>query len=273
MAAAGVLPLPGGEERGEARQPLLPAAREIPRGEGVGEVLEPVRVPAFQEGIGARLEFDVSRPQLSGQPVVLVEADTSGKGKVWAEAHEHPAPGPIIHVEVVLDDPALGQLQVPAVVLRVADGDQDARWFAGPEDDDHLVGLGALKVGRDKLVAPTGRRVDDGSAPRQRAVLYPVLELVGDVAEHVAAHGVLIPVGVEEPDHTFGLLEGLDKAVEQDPVEAPIPKANAILMVLVERVHGHLLRGEIPGAYAMNGSTGVLTSDISGISRAQPLAS
>jgi hypothetical protein len=50
----------------------------------------------------------------------------------------------------------------------------------------------------------------------------------------------------------------LDKAVEQDPVEAPISKANAILMVLVERVHGHLLRGEIPGAYAMNGSTGVL---------------
>jgi hypothetical protein len=45
------------------------------------------------------------------------------------------------------------------------------------------------------------------------------------------------------------LLEGLNEAVEQDPVEAPIPKANAILMVLVERVHGHLLRGEIPGAY------------------------
>src|SRR5262249_39950000 len=80
MAAAGVLPLPDGEERGEARQPLLPAAREIPRGEGVSEVLEPARVPAFQEGIGALLEVDALRPQLSGQPVVLVEADTGRKG-------------------------------------------------------------------------------------------------------------------------------------------------------------------------------------------------
>jgi hypothetical protein len=147
---------------------------------------------------------------------------------------------------------------VPAVVLLVADGNQDARRFAGPEDDDHLVGLGALKVGRDKRVAPTGRRVDDGSAPSQRAVLHPVLELVGDVAEHISAHGVLMPVGVEEPDHALGLLEWLDKAVEQDPVEAPISKANAIPMVLVERVHGHLLRGEIPRAYAMSGSMGVL---------------
>ena len=36
------------------------------------------------------------------------EADTGGKGEVRAEPHEHPAPGAIIHVEVVLDGPALG---------------------------------------------------------------------------------------------------------------------------------------------------------------------
>jgi hypothetical protein len=34
-----------------------------------------------------------------------------------------------------------------------------------------------------------------------------------------------MPVGIEEPDHALGLLEWLDEAVEQDPVEAPIPKS------------------------------------------------
>ena len=40
MLAAGFLPLPGGKERREARQPLLAATQQIPRGERVGELLE-----------------------------------------------------------------------------------------------------------------------------------------------------------------------------------------------------------------------------------------
>jgi hypothetical protein len=57
----------------------------------------------------------------------------------------------------------------------------------------------------------------------------------------------VIPVRVEEPDDAFGLLEGLDQAVEQDAIETPVAEANAILMMLVECVHGSLLRGDIPG--------------------------
>ena len=75
-----------------------------------------------------------------------------------------------------------------------------------------------------------------------------MVELISDLPQHVAANGVLIPIGAEESDHTFGLLEGLDEAVERNAVEAAIAESNAILVVLVESVHGDLLCAEIPGA-------------------------
>jgi hypothetical protein len=72
--------------------------------------------------------------------------------------------------------------------------------------------------------------------------------LLGDFMQHVSADRVLIPIGAEESDPAFGLLEGLDEPVEQNPVKAAIPETNAILVMLVESVHGELLSGEIPGA-------------------------
>jgi hypothetical protein len=65
-----------------------------------------------------------------------------------------------------------------------------------------------------------------------------MVELGGDVAKGVAAHELVIPVGVEEPDDALRLLEGLDQAVDQDAIETPVAEANAILVMLVERVHG-----------------------------------
>jgi hypothetical protein len=48
---------------------------------------------------------------------VLIETDPDREESVWAQPHEHPAPLAIVHGLIVLDDPALGQLQVPPVVL------------------------------------------------------------------------------------------------------------------------------------------------------------
>src|SRR6202048_2556120 len=125
-------------------------------------------------------------------PVVLVEADTGGKGEVGAEANEHPAPVAIIDVEVILHDPALRQLQMPAVVLFVADGSQDACWFSCLQDDDHLVGFGMTKIGLDKVVASTLGSFQDRGIPFLRTILHPVLKLLGDVAQHIPADRVLI---------------------------------------------------------------------------------
>ena len=48
-----------------------------------------------------------------------------------------------------------------------------------------------------------------------------------------------VRIRVEEPDDTLRLLERLDQPVDQDPIEAPIREPNAILVMLVEGVHGH----------------------------------
>jgi hypothetical protein len=50
--------------------------------------------------------------------------------------------------------------------------------------------------------------------------------------------GELFPVKAEQPDHSLGLLEGLNQAVQQNPIETPVRGPDAMLMMLVEGVHG-----------------------------------
>jgi hypothetical protein len=75
-----------------------------------------------------------------------------------------------------------------------------------------------------------------------------MMELISDFPQHIPAHRILIPILAEETHDSLGLLERLDEAVEQDPIKAAISESNAILVMLVESVHGKLLCGEIPGA-------------------------
>jgi hypothetical protein len=58
----------------------------------------------------------------------------------------------------------------------------------------------------------------------------------------------LLPVRIEETDHSFRLLKWLNDSVEQQPVEAPVTESDAIFVMFVKGVHGKLLRGQIPGA-------------------------
>ena len=179
---------------------------------------------------------------------MLVETDTGGKGEVGAEADEHPAPAAIVDIKVILHDPALRQLQMPAVVLFVADGGQDAGWFSCLQDDDHLVGFGMTKVGLDKVVASTFGSFQDRGIPFLGTILHPVVELLSDFPQHIPAHRVLISIGAEESDYPLGLLERLNDAVEQNPIKAAISEPNAGLVMLEECVHGKLLCSEIPRA-------------------------
>jgi hypothetical protein len=59
-------------------------------------------------------------------------------------------------------------------------------------------------------------------------------------AQDIPAHRIEVSIGTEKPHHSLGLLERLDKAVEQNPVKTPIAEADAILVMFVERIHGRL---------------------------------
>ena len=69
-------------------------------------------------------------------------------------------------------------------------------------------------------------------------VSRPVLNLLGNVPQHIWSDRVLIPIGAEQTDDRLGLLEEWDDAVEQDPVEAMVSESNAMLVMLLESVHG-----------------------------------
>jgi hypothetical protein len=63
-------------------------------------------------------------------------------------------------------------------------------------------------------------------------------------------HFISLPIGIEETEHSFGLLERLDQSVEQNPVKAAVTELDAILVVFDEGVHRRPPCGQIPGAYS-----------------------
>ena len=117
---------------------------------------------------------------------------------------------------------------MPAAVLLVSDGDRHARRLATLDDRDGLIRFGLPEIRIPELIAPVPGRFQDGRTPFPGPLHDPVLELPGGVPQHVAAHRILVSIGVEEAGHSFGLLERLDQSVQQDSVEAPVTAANAI---------------------------------------------
>jgi len=56
--------------------------------------------------------------------------------------------------------------------------------------------------------------------------------------------GSLMSVSIEEPDHAFGWLKGLDEAIEQNPIEtSSISEPNVMLVVHPTRRD---IKGEAP---------------------------
>jgi hypothetical protein len=163
---------------------------------------------AFEERIGTLLKIDAFGAHAVGQPVVLIEADARRKRQIGTDANEHPTPVLVVDVKVVLHDPTLCQLEVPAVFC--PDGDHDAGRFPGFENDNHLIVFGVPKVGSNKVITPSLGRIQNGHAPLLATVLEPVLELLGNITQEIAGNPLALPIGIEEADYSLGLLKRLD---------------------------------------------------------------
>src|SRR5215831_11091791 len=149
---------------------------------------------------------------------MLVEADTGRERKVGANAHKHSSPVPVVDVKVVLSDPALRELKVS-------------------------IGFGPFEIWVDEFVATALRCLHDRDVVLRRPLLDPALKLLGDVAQGVARYRVQLTIRIEEAHNSFGLLEWLNQAIQQNAIETAILPTDAILMVLVERVHNRLPPG------------------------------
>jgi len=110
----------------------------------------------------------------------------------------------------------------------VPDGDHDAGRLAALHNRDDLIWFRLSEIRVQEFIAPVLGSFQDGCTPFLGPVHDPVLELLGDIPQHIPAHGVLLPIGVEEANHPLRLLERLDQSVQQDSVEAAVTEANAI---------------------------------------------
>jgi hypothetical protein len=127
MLAAGLLSLACGKEGCETCEPFLAAGHQV--GRANRRVLGGACV---DKGVRASLKIDALLAHPVWQPMKLIEADASRGRHVGALADKHPSPLPVIDVKVVLDDPSIGDLKVPAVCPLVADSDLNARRVRAP---------------------------------------------------------------------------------------------------------------------------------------------
>ena len=140
--------------------------------------------------IGGLLKSDAVLAHAVGQPMVLIETDTGGEWKVRADPHEHPSPIPVIDVKVVLNDPALRELEVPSVCDLVADGNHDPRRFSRLQDGHDGIRLGPFEIRVDKFVTTALRRFDNRDVALLGPLRHPALKLIGDAAQCVSGHRV-----------------------------------------------------------------------------------
>src|SRR5215831_13382388 len=87
------------------------------------------------------------------------------------------------------------------------------------------------------MIAAASRSLGNRDIPLLRPSFQPTLRLLGDVPQHVPAHRVKLPIGVEEADNAFRLLEKLNQPVQQDAIKAPALPSNVVPVMFVERVH------------------------------------
>ena len=86
MLTPGVFTFSVSDEWGERCQPLLAALQQVLRGKRVGEFLQAGRIAALQKRVGALLKVDALLLHANRQPMVLVQADPRGEGKVGTHA-------------------------------------------------------------------------------------------------------------------------------------------------------------------------------------------
>src|SRR5512135_2838461 len=203
----------------------------------IGQFLQPRRVGAGPEGVGALTKGDALLAQPARQPLMAVETDAGAEREVRTDPQEHPAEIPVLEVEVVLLDEPVEEFDVVALT---GEADGHAGVLAALEDDgDAALSLQLLAVGFDPLFpADALGGLEDLDVPLLGEGLDEVVVVGGDGPEVGGGHPGRLALLLEEADDTRGVLQDLDDVIEEDAIEAGVIEADGLLMVLDEGVPG-----------------------------------
>lgn len=141
------------EEQDELVQPLVDTATNLLWGQGIGKTLQGVGVATMNKGVATLFEADTEFAHLVGQPVVLVEIDTSGEGKVGTDANKHSSEISVVDIKGELLHPAEAELEVITLGFLGANTDHDVGGFSSLDDGDDTVRASPAKVGVDEVIA------------------------------------------------------------------------------------------------------------------------
>jgi len=108
---------------------------------------------------------------------------------------------------------------MPAVVVLVADCNQDARGFPRFEDYNDLIGFGTPE-GCHEFIAPT-----IGAPHLSERSFTQLWKRSAMPRKQIAAHRIQLAVAAKKPDHPLRLLKRLDQSIEQDAVKATLAEA------------------------------------------------
>jgi len=126
---------------------------------------------------------------------------------------------------------------VPSVGFGIADRSHDAGRFTRFQDHHRSVGFRISEVWINEVIAAAFRSVHDRDAALARPIFQPILKLLGNAAQRISGDRIELPIGIEEADNPFWLLERLDQPIQQDAIKATIVPTNAPFVVFEERVH------------------------------------
>ena len=143
------------------------------------------------------LEVDALLVHAVREPMMLIEADAGGEWKIRTDAYEHSPPLPVIDVEVVLNDPAVCDLQMPSVGFVVADRSHDAGGLSRLEDNHDFVRVRSFEVWINKVIAAALRGFHNRDLPLCCPSLEPGLKLLGDAPEGIPAHWIELPIRIK----------------------------------------------------------------------------
>ena len=145
----------------------------------IDQLLKLLRLTASQECVGTLLKIDGFFAHLISQPVVLDSDRPVLKRANKGTSVRTFAAALIINIKVVLDDPALSQLQKP--ILFTAGSDHDPSGFPRFENDDYLVGFGPSKEAIHKVIAPSLRSFQQRRAPFLATIFNPIAKLLSNI--------------------------------------------------------------------------------------------
>jgi hypothetical protein len=79
-------------------------------------------------------------------------------------------------------------------------------------------------------------------------ILDPITKLLSNLSQILVCEPLGLAIGIEETNHAFGLLEGLNQSVEKDAVKTAVAEFYVIVVMFAEGVHrAWLLCCQIPG--------------------------